>query len=561
MNATTRPPSCDAGHDHVMTTVRYLAAVLLFTIGLWCALAARPAHAQAGVVTHASDACAALLTQSFLDIPDAPTTVNTATLVEAANGLPRHCRIEGSIAPNIGFQMGLPTDSWNGRLLMQGCGGFCGVLSLNGCEDMLARDFAVVFTDMGHRGRGINGALWASQNIGAVIDFGYRATHVTMVAARVLQQAFYRQPAQFTYFRGCSTGGRQAMVEAQRFPDDFDGIVSIAPPLDETAISTLHLTWSVRAANLRDGTRLIDAEDVKRVHAAAIQACDAVDGVSDGIIQNPKACRWTVADLACKAGRKSASDGLPCLPPAKLEAFQKIYGGVRNRRGERIFEGGLAPGAELGWMPYFVSPDNQPAKLLDPVWLMGEFYRYLLFTKDPGPNYGLFEFDFDTDPPRMALMETLYSATNPDLRRFKQRHGKLILVGGWDDPLIPPDTLIDYYETATRTLGGPAATTDFFRFFMVPGMDHCVGGVGADSIDYLTALMDWVERGKAPDALVSNHLKTPQTMLRYARHPLDAERVDWQRPVYAYPDWAVYSGPGDWHELTSWKRQSMPSAR
>ena len=529
---------------------RTMSCALLALLVLTFAMPS-PARADEVAVSSAA-ACADLLHRNFLDIPDAPTTVNTAFVVEATNGMPRHCRIEGSIAPNIGFQLGFPLDTWNGRLMMQGCGGFCGVLSLNGCEDMLARDFAVVFTDMGHRGRAINGALWANQNIAGVIDFGYRATHVTIVAARVIEQAFYGKPAAYTYFRGCSTGGRQAMVEAQRFPEDFDGIVSIAPPLDETGISTLHLSWSTRAANLRDGTRVIDADDVRRVHAAAIAACDGVDGVEDGVIQNPKACRWTIEDLRCKAGAKLAPDGRACLSDTRLDAFRKIYAGVRNSRGERIFEGGLATGAELQWMPYFVSPDAQPARLLDTVWLMGEFYRYLLFFESPGPNYGLFDFDFDRDTQRMGLMETLYSATNPDLRRFKAHHGKLIMVGGWDDPLIPPDTLIDYYQTATRTLGGPAATTDFFRFFMVPGMEHCVGGVGADSIDYVTAMMEWVEHGRAPDALMSNHLVTPQTMLRYARHPLEPGRVDWQRPVFAWPGWAVYSGNGDWHDASNW---------
>ena len=442
--------------------------------------------------------------------------------------------------------------------MVQGCGGTCGIKALSGCEDMLARNFAVVHTDMGHTGRAIVGGLWAHGNLPAVVDFGYRATHVATVAAKVIQRAFYGRAAAYTYFRGCSTGGRQGMVEAQRFPDDFDGIVAIAPPLDETGIAAYHLAWSVRASTLKDGRRLIAAADVRRVHAAAMQACHAPDGIADNVIQDPAACRWRVADLQCKAGAAASttkvSDGLPCLAKEKVDAFQKIYDGVRDSRGRRIFEGGMPVGSELGWMPYFVSDTAEPARMLDPTWLMGEFFRYLMFWESPGASLGLFDFDYDRDPVRLGLMEPIYSATNPDLRRFKARGGKLMLVGGWSDPLIPAPTLIDYHATATRVMGGEAQTRDFFRLFMVPGMEHCVGGTGPDAIDYMGALQAWVEKGQAPDALIGSHLAKTQSLLRYARHPLAPGLAEWSRPVFAYPDAAVYGGQGDWHDASSWRR-------
>ena len=438
----------------------------------------------------ASASCAALLKQNFFDIPDAPTSLLSAAIVPATDSLPEHCRVVGTIAPQVGFEIGLPTE-WNGRLMVQGCGGTCGIKALSGCEDMLARGFAVVHTDMGHTGRPIVGGLWAHGNLPAVIDFGWRATHVATVAAKVIQQAFYGRRAEYAYFRGCSTGGRQAMVEAQRFPDDFDGIVAIAPPLDETGISAYHLAWSVRATTTKDGRRIVDADDVRRVHAAALAACHAPDGVADDVIADPPACRWRVADLGCKAGITTARDGLPCLSDAKVEAFRKIYDGVRDSKGRRIFEGGMAPGSELGWLPYFVSDSAEPARMLDPGWLLGEFFRYLMFWESPGAGLGVFEFDYDRDPVRLGMVEPIYSAGNPDLRRFKARGGKLVLVGGWADPLIPAPTLIDYYETATRVMGGAASTRDFFRLFMVPGMEHCVGGTGPDAIDYMGALQAW----------------------------------------------------------------------
>ena len=537
----------------------FVASMVASIVALIAALCALPAHAAEGPAATpasgpAAKACAALLTQNFFDIPDAPTSIVSSAIVPATDTLPAYCRVVGTIAPEVGFEIGLPTDHWNGRLMVQGCGGTCGIKALSGCEDMLARNFAVVHTDMGHTGRPIVGGLWAHGNLPAVIDFGYRATHVTVVAAKVIQRAFYGRAAEFAYFRGCSTGGRQAMVEAQRFPDDFDGIVAIAPPLDETGISAYHLAWSVRASTQRDGRRIIDAADVRRVHDAALLGCHASDGVSDNVLQNPPACRWRVAELQCKPGATKAGDGLPCLAPEKVEAFQKIYDGVRDSHGKRIFEGGMALGSELGWMPYFVSDTAEPARMLDQTWLLGEFFRYLMFWESPGAGLSVYDFDYDRDPVRLGLMEPIYSATNADLRRFKARGGKLMLVGGWADPLIPAPTLIDYYATATRLMGGAPQTRDFFRLFMVPGMEHCVGGTGLDAIDYMGALQAWVESGRAPDALVGSHLAKTQSLLRYARHPLAPGLAEWSRPVFAYPDTAVYAGQGDWRDAGSWRR-------
>ncbi len=503
-------------------------------------------------------ACAALMKQNFLDIPDAPTSLLSTAVVPATDNLPAYCRVVGTIAPQVGFEVGLPLANWNGRLMMQGCGGTCGVRSLAGCEDMLARNFAVAFTDMGHTGRPLTGGLWAQGNLPAVIDFGYRATHVTVVAAKVIQHAFYGRPAEYSYFRGCSTGGRQAMVEAQRFPDDFDGIVSIAPPLDETGVTAMHLAWTTRAASARDGRKIIDAADVRRVHAAALAACDGQDGVADGVIGNPSACRWTVTDLRCRPGAAGApaADGVACLSDEKVDAFRKIYDGVRDAKGRRLYPGGLLPGSELTWLEYFVSTTDEPAHLLDPAWIVGEFFRYLAFWESPG-SFGVYDFDYERDPGRLGLMEAIYSATNPDLRRFKARSAKLILVGGMADPLIPVPSLIDYHETVTRLMGGEGATRSFFRMFLVPGMEHCIGGTGPDAIDYLGALQAWVERGQAPDSLVGAHLPKPQSMLRYARHPLADGSAEWSRPVFEYPGSAVFSGHGDWHDAANWKRLAV----
>ncbi len=502
-------------------------------------------------------ACEVLATKNFLDIPDASTRINSAVIVPASGDVPEYCKVVAYVAPQVGVLLALPTHTWNGRLLMQGCGGTCGVASTIACEDAMARDYAVVHTDMGHQASPIVGSSWAEHNLQGVIDFGYRGTHVALVAAKVIQAAFYGTPAKYTYYRGCSTGGRQGMVEAQRFPEDFNGIIAIAPPLHEVGDTTFHLVWSARAATDRSGRKIIDAEDVKRVHAAVMAACDGNDGVVDGVIQDPGSCKWKVTELACKDGASLAKDGKACLIPEKVEAFRKIYAGAYNAAGLKLFAGGMPLGSELGWFPYFVAPGGEPAKILSPTWLVSEFLRYLAFYDSPTKNFGVFDFDYEHDSPRVNLMEPFYNAQNPDLRPYKARGGKLILMHGYADPLIPPALTIDYYETATRTMGGPGKTLDFFRLFMVPGMEHCIGGNAADAMDTLTVLENWVEKGIAPDQVLSYRVtKEPQTMLNNMRFPIKSPQWDWARPIYPYPDVAVWGGKGDWKDPATWVRKS-----
>jgi feruloyl esterase len=531
-----------------------------------CLNSAWSAEPQAPTSTPA-EACAALTTHKFLDIPDAVTRVNSAVIVPATATVPEHCKVDAVVAPQVGIELALPTSGWNGRLLMQGCGGTCGVLSTIGCQDMLARNFAVYMTDMGHRGGNVVGASWAQHNLQGLIDFGYRATHVSTVAAKVIQTVFYGKPPSYTYFRGCSTGGRQAMVEAQRFPDDFDGIIAIAPPLDETGDTPLHLGWSALAATEKSGRKIIDADDVKLVHAAVVAACNPNQAITDGVVQDPFSCGWKPADLACKPGSLKMVNGSPsgspsgspnassCLSAEKVAAFQKIYDGARNSQGKKLFVGGMPLGSELGWFPYFVAPDAGLAKVLDPNWLVAEFMQYLLYYDRPGPAYDVFDFDYDRDPQRLGLMEQIYYAKNPDLRPYKARNGKLILVHGLADPLIPPALIADYYESVTRLMGGPDKTRDFFRLFMVPGMQHCVGGDTADSIDYMTYLQNWVEQGVAPDSVMAHHTITPQSMIAYTRFPITREQWDWARPIFPYPEVAAWNGKGHWQDPANWLRK------
>lgn len=238
----------------------------------------------------------------------------------------------------------------------------------------------------------------------------------------------------------------------------------------------------------------------------------------------------------------------------KVTAFEQIYGGAHDSAGRKLFAGGMPLGSELGWFPYFVSPDKSKARVLDPNWLIGEFLRYLTFYEPQDAHLNFFNFDFDRDPQRLGLMETFYNAENPDLRKFKAHGGKLILTDGWADPLVPPASVIDYYQTATRTMGGPAATEGFFRLFMVPGMEHCVGGNTNDAVDYLTAIQDWVEKGQAPGRLIAYKTVVPQTLLKYARFPLLRDQWESSRPLFPFPDTSRYSGKGDAKDAANWIR-------
>jgi feruloyl esterase len=519
--------------------------LVLAAIGIAC-LAAAAGPATAG------DACTALAGLDLARLPSAPTTISVARLVAATTDLPAHCQVQGFVAPQVQFEVRLPVPGpggWNGKFLMQGCGGLCGGVQPATCDDALARHYAVAVTDMGHRGAPYQ-AAWAFNNLPAEIDFAYRATHVVTVAAKALVAAYYGRPATRAYFRGCSTGGRQGLVEAQRFPDDFDGIIAGAPVLNETGIAALHLIWSGRA-NLGVGNvPLLGEAEVQSLHAAALAACDRRDGLADSIIENPAACRFDPAAVACSGTR-----GTPCLAPAQVAAARRLYDGATDSTGRRLFPGGLAAGSEYEWVPNFVGRGGEPA-VFDPAGPISDLYRYLIFLPDPGPGPTAREFDFDRDPQRLALMESLYNAQNPDLARFAARGGRLILYQGWDDIEVPPALVLDYFQRLRATMGGAVPTARVARLFMLPGVAHCRRGPGADTVDWLTLLENWVERGEAPDQAIAYHLLKEQDYLGLPRPRFPLPATDWDRarPVFPYPDTARFRGSGDAASPAAWVR-------
>ena len=470
--------------------MRVLMGLLVATlVTLFAGQAMAQADAQA-------QKCKQLAGVDFGDIVDAPSSILSATFKGSA------CEIDGYVQPNVGFALRLPA-AWNGKFGEVGCGGFCGAVLPQLCDDMLARGYACLTSDLGHKSTG-NDGKWAYNNLQAEIDFASRATHVLAVAGKAIAEHYYSKAPTRAYFLGCSTGGRQGFFQAQHFPDDFDGIVAGAPVSRITGVGMAN-TWATMAM-LKDGKPLFKFDDMTVLHDAVLARCDAIDGHKDGVIDDPRKCTFDAGSLGCMARSTGA-----CFNADQVAAIRKIYGGPVNSKGEKLFAGGQQPGSELDWR-VFIATASSAAGVHG---FMQDMFRYMMFTPDPGPLWSLKDFDWDKDPPRLALMESLYNAENPDMRKFKARGGKLIAYQGWSDPLILPENVIDFYGLTERTMGGPAATRDFFRLFMVPGMGHCGGGSGPFTVDYLAYLENWVEKGAAPDAVVAKSATAERTLQAY----------------------------------------------
>jgi hypothetical protein len=489
--------------------------------------------------------CKAVRSADFTRIQDASTQITDATVVDARAKDPGYCRVQGYIAPQVGFEIRLPLAHWNGRLLEVGDGGWGGEMYLFLCDGPLRKGYACIASDMGHKAAtGL--ALWAQNNLQAQVDFGYRATHVTALAGKAIVRSFYARAASKSMMLGCSTGGYQGMVEAQRFPWDFDGIVAIAPDMHSEADLSMRIVWKLRNLADKDGKPMLSSPALALVHKAALAACDLTDGLKDGIVGDPVGCKFDPSVLTCTSRRKSE-----CLSPQQVAAVKRIYAGPMTSKGVSISTRGVFPGSELDW----TVNEGSSAEV-------EEFFKYALFVPSPGPDWKITDFDFDHDYQRLGS-GVPYTDNNPDLRKFKASGGKLIVAQGGNDTSEIPGAIFDYYETVERTMGGHAATEDFFRLFVVPGMKHCSAGDGAFAVDYLSYLEAWVEQGRAPDKMIGAHVDTAY-LLEHSEDngesakdrvwlaafklalPLDPDiPVTFTRPLYPYPLFARYKGAGD----------------
>jgi len=423
--------------------------------------------------------------------------------------VPEFCRVAATLTPSsdsdIKVEFWLPTAGWNRKLQVVGNGGWAGTISYGALAESLRNGYAAASTDTGHS---TPGGSFVAGHPEKLVDFSWRSEHEMTVKAKAVVQAFYGSAASRSYWNGCSTGGRQALKEAQMFPDDFDGIIAGAPG-NRTAMAI----WIAQAV-LKDPASHIPASKYPAIHRAALAACDASDGLKDGLISDPAHCKFDPAVLLCKAG-----DGDDCLTAAQVEAAKRVYGPGRNpRTGKELF-GTLAPGSELGWSVMGGGPEPY-GPILDQT-------RYVVFQD---ANWDWRKFDFDKDNDRFTRPEYLMmNATDPHLDKFVGHGGKLLIYHGWADQNVSPYGTVQYFQNV-REVMGPAKTDQNVRLFMVPGMGHCGGGEGPNTFDKIDPLAHWVEDGKAPDSIIASHST--------------AGKVDRTRPLCPYPQMAHYKGSG-----------------
>ena len=429
--------------------------------------------------------------------------------------VPEFCRVEGVIAPEVKFEIWMPAQ-WNRKLMVVGNGGLAGSITYRQMLEPLRRGYAASSTDTGHEGRG-NEASWATGHMQRVIDFAHRSIHITSQADKAVMEAFYGSRPEHSYFNGCSQGGQEALISAQRYPKDFDGIIAGDPANFWTHNQVSHV-WAVVATG---GDSYIPASKVPLIAAAVNNACDALDGITDGILNDPRRCHFDPNTLLCKAG-----DAPDCLTAAQAQAVKQLYEGP----GEKIYPG-LLPGGEAGpggwsnWITGAKPGTSGHANLGLP------FFRYIVFDDaDWDPHSFKFETvpGFDNDVQFLDdKLASIFNATDPDLSAFRDAGGKLIQYHGWSDPDITPLNSINYYESVQRATPGAG---EFYRLFLVPGMQHCGGGPGPSRFDMVSALEQWVERGTAPERIKGAHVTNGI--------------VDRTRPLCPYPQEAQWKGTG-----------------
>jgi hypothetical protein len=462
-------------------------------------------------------------------------SILSATRVPAAASTPGFCRVLGQILPEVRFELSLPA-AWNGRLYMFGNGGYAGeALDAPGRvairNEALQRGFVVAQTNTGHDAATEPLGTFAT-NSQKLLDYAYRAVHVTAMTAKRLAQAYYEVPVRRSYFNGCSTGGRQGLMSAQRFPDDFDGILVGAPVLDFTGTMITNL-WSQKMLE----SAPVSPAEMKIVADAVYGKCDASDGLRDGVIGDPRRCNFRPGTDLTRCAPGGNAD---CLGAAQVDALDAIYRGAQTGTGASALAWPAgseiaAPspaGTRTGWIPYFLPP--QPEGRSTNRNFGETFVRYMAFGK-PDPTYDWKSFDLAADPQRMTGIRSILDATNPDLSRFRARNGKILMYFGWADPALNPLMGVQYYEQVTERMG--PSTSDFFKLYMVPGMFHCGGGVGTSAFDAFTPLVEWVEKGTAPAALAAGR-DADGTVIR-------------TRPLCAYPQVARYKGAGSIDEAAN----------
>ena len=514
--AVSAPPAASAGASAAVSGLRDLAVV------------------------PAAKACADLLTGDYTGIPGAPTKLDSATVVPAGPGVPQpYCDVKGYVASAVHFEVKLPISGWTQRFLMLGCGGYCGFVSTAppaaatyGCAPVTSGEMVLAATDLGHvrGGQLFADGMWALGNPGAVADFAYLGMHKTTLAAKALIKSFYNRGPRYSYYVGCSDGGREGLHEVQRYPDDYDGVVAGAPVIDEVATNTFYHAWNVRVNSRPDGRAILTADKIPALHQAVLDACGANAGGQGDMIQDPRACDLDARTLVC-----AGADAPTCLTPAQADVVNKLWSGPVDRHGVHLSAGDMPYGSELSWIGTMVPADPNailsPTTVGDAQWSY-DFPNYMArFDAPTGITYQNIQFT-RREFAYLHQLTGIYDPTNPDLRRFAARGGKLLLWTGAADSGASPYMVLNYYDAVRRTLGIRAANR-FMTLYMAPGVYHCGAGPTPARADYLTPLMQWTETGTHPDRVV----------VQYLTGPTDAT-VAKTRPVFPYPAIAHYTGTG-----------------
>ncbi len=515
-----------------MLTLRVFA--VLFGLAAGAFAAAMPCH----------DLASQKLPETTIDRAEEVPADATATPDGIAiSKLPAFCRVAGIIQPSedsrINFELWLPLETWNHRFLGVGNGGFAGSIDYRALAGNLKRGFVTAATDTGHQGEAVD-ASWAFHHPEKVTDFGYRALHLTVENAKTLLKTFYGEPQQHAYFDSCSNGGREALIEAQRFPNDFDGILAGAPAYDFTHLTATGIEASQALLARPEG--YVSAMKLPAIHKAVLKAC----GAKNGIVEDPAHCTFNPAVLLCQG-----PDTTSCLTSAQVGTLKKLYGvepagPVSRGSGDYIGSGGhvgFVPGAEEGgggWRSWIV---GEGPGLSAGIGFVQNFFRYMVVQD---PSWNVLTSDAAQAQRAAAPVAKVIDATDPDLHRFTAHGGKLILYHGWNDPALSPWASIDYYRKAQSVLGANGAQS--LQLYMIPGMQHCAGGPGASSFGQLglptsegdrfgafTALEHWVEDGTMPGEIIAT---------KWA-DDVPGSSVQLTRPLCAYPSVPQYNGTGD----------------
>lgn len=477
--------------------------------------------------------CADATTIRVTDDNGDPVTFTSAKQV--TSGTQHACELTGTIAPASTVVIRLPLAGWSQRYLQTGCGGLCGSATINvaqaaGCTLVQDGSLALATTDMGHQGQ--NDGSWAANDPQAVIDFSDRSVHATALVAKKVLTKFYGRAPVYSYFDGCSDGGREALMEAQRYPHDFDGIAAGAPANDMAVQNTVHHAWNVLTNVAADGSYILLADKLPLVHQAVLAKCDAIDGITDGLLQDPTLCHFDPRTLVCTAGQ----DPSTCLTAAEAGVVQRLHDGATDGKGNRL-DTPIAHewGSELQWTLFV--PSAQGQHVASEMFALS-YLQYLADPNHPDPSYQLSDFAFTVANFWKSVQASGYQAAlDPDLGAFQRSGGKLLLWHGWEDQHISPQSTLEYYDAMKRSMG-TRTVESFAKLYLFPGVAHCGGGDGPNAFDVLTPVMAWVESGSTPNRIVAS-----------AAAPDGS--VTMTRPVYPYPKLVRYDGSGSTNDASN----------